>query len=113
MAGNIFNDIYEKHESIKKVIQFLLILFSYLFCTLRQRIHSFRIPLSVSGQRFMGFVYFMIPVVFGYFILDWNLRVSERKLNEYRKSLPEPSMETNLQNRAIIRTILDSDDKKR
>lgn len=37
---------------------------------LKKRIHAFRIPLSPAGQRFMGFVYFCIPVVGGYFLMQ-------------------------------------------
>ncbi len=37
---------------------------------LKERIHSFRIPLSPTGQRFMGVVYFFIPVIAGYFLMQ-------------------------------------------
>lgn len=37
---------------------------------LKKRIHSFRIPLSPTGQRAMGFIYFCIPVVGGYFLMQ-------------------------------------------
>jgi hypothetical protein len=37
---------------------------------LKHKIHSFRIPLSPTGRRFMGFVYFCIPVIGGYFIME-------------------------------------------
>lgn len=37
---------------------------------LKHRIHSFRIPLSKTGQRIMGVVYFSIPVIAGYFIMS-------------------------------------------
>lgn len=37
---------------------------------LKKRIHSFRIPLSPTGQRIMKVVYFSIPLISGYFIMD-------------------------------------------
>ncbi len=52
MSGGFFSDLSEKHERLKK------------------RIHSFRIPLSPNGQRIMKVVYFCIPVIAGYFIME-------------------------------------------
>lgn len=37
---------------------------------LKKRVHSFRIPLSPRGQKIMGFVYFCIPVISGYYIMQ-------------------------------------------
>lgn len=45
-------DLREKHENLKK------------------RIHAFRLPLSPTGQKVMGFVYFTIPVIVGYYIMQ-------------------------------------------
>jgi hypothetical protein len=36
-----------------------------------KRVHNFRIPLSPTGQRIAQVVYFSIPVIGGYFIMDW------------------------------------------
>lgn len=36
-----------------------------------KRVHAFRIPLSPAGQRIAQVVYFSIPVLGGYFIMDW------------------------------------------
>jgi hypothetical protein len=38
---------------------------------LKKKIHSTRIPLSKNGQRFMAAVYFSIPVISGYYIMQW------------------------------------------
>lgn len=57
MTGDFFQQLHEKHERLKK------------------RIHSFRIPLSPRGQAIMKVVYFSIPVIGGYFIME----VSERR----------------------------------
>lgn len=38
---------------------------------LKVRIHSARIPLSKNGQRFMGVVYFTVPIIFGYYSMGW------------------------------------------
>jgi hypothetical protein len=34
-------------------------------------VHNFRIPLSPAGRRVAQVVYFSIPVIGGYFIMDW------------------------------------------
>lgn len=39
---------------------------------LKKRIHAFRIPLSPTGRRLMGLVYFSIPIIAGYFIMEVN-----------------------------------------
>ena len=45
---------------------------------LKKRIHAFRIPLSKNGQRFMGLVYFSIPLVVGKLVYDKVIEVQER-----------------------------------
>jgi hypothetical protein len=47
-----FRELGRKHEALKK------------------RIHAFRIPLSPTGQRIMGFVYFSIPIIGGYYLMQ-------------------------------------------
>lgn len=37
---------------------------------LKRKIHGFRIPLSSNGQRVMKVIYFSIPIVVGYFIME-------------------------------------------
>ncbi len=39
--------------------------------TMKSRIHNFRIPLSPTGRRIMGFIYFAVPLVSGYFLMEW------------------------------------------
>lgn len=48
----MFQDLRDRHEKLKK------------------RIHAFRIPLSPRGQLAMKCVYFSIPLIAGYFIMD-------------------------------------------
>lgn len=52
MMIRYLKDLREKHENLKK------------------RIHAFRLPLSPTGQKLMGFVYFTIPVIVGYYIMQ-------------------------------------------
>lgn len=54
---------------------------------LKHRIHSFRMPLSPAGQRFMAFVYFCVPVVGGYFIMDWATSQAEKNLGKNGEKL--------------------------
>jgi len=51
-----FKDLYHSHQSLK------------------ERIHKTRIPLSLRGQKFMGLVYFTIPLIIGKFAYDWTMR---------------------------------------
>lgn len=74
-----FQELRLKHENLKK------------------KIHSFRMPLSRNGQRFMGFVYFLIPVVSGYFIMDIAIKQSEENLKSL-KSLKSIKNEKNEKN---------------
>mmetsp|Transcript_10141 Transcript_10141/g.12654 ORF Transcript_10141/g.12654 Transcript_10141/m.12654 type:complete len:115 (+) Transcript_10141:430-774(+) len=48
---------------------------------LKHKIHNNRIPLSPMGQKFMGFVYFTIPLIGGYFIMQWTVNRSNAKWN--------------------------------
>jgi len=50
--GDFLRGLSDRHEQLKK------------------RFHSFRIPLSPNGRRIMGFVYFTIPVICGYYIMQ-------------------------------------------
>lgn len=58
----MFSNLAEKHERLKK------------------RIHNFRIPLSKNGQRVMFVVYFSIPIVVGYQVMQWAIGKSEENL---------------------------------
>ncbi|CAM9679589.1 unnamed protein product, partial [Heterosigma akashiwo] len=40
---------------------------------LKTRIHNYRLPLSPAGQKAMGLIYFTIPVVGGYYIMQWAI----------------------------------------
>lgn len=60
---------------------------------LKHRIHSFRIPLSPTGQKIMGFIYFLIPIIAGSFIMqiafrqaDLNIGVNGEKLRVVQNS---------------------------
>jgi len=46
---------------------------------LKQRIHATRVPLGARGQVLMGLVYFSIPVIGGYFVMDWATSRADRK----------------------------------
>lgn len=72
---------------------------------LKERIHAFRIPLSPNGRRFMGFVYFTIPVISGYFLMQYVTGIAEKNLGE-RGSKLKPTQSssksgTEAQNRAL------------
>ena len=56
---------------------------------LKERVHAYRIPLPPAGQKFMGVVYFVVPIFTGYYIMQWaigrsevNLGVKCEKLNK-------------------------------
>jgi hypothetical protein len=77
---------------------------------LKERIHNFRIPLSPRGQRIMGFVYFCIPVIGGYWIMQAAIGQSQKNLAS-KASLTVASKEVREQNVALQK-ILDSAQRK-
>jgi len=58
---------------------------------LKERIHAFRIPLPPAGQKFMGLVYFTIPVIGGYNIMQWAIGQSEANLGVQGEKLDTSS----------------------
>lgn len=49
--------------------------------SLKHYIHNTRIPLSPTGQKVMGLVYFTIPVVGGVYLMDKVSAISDAKWN--------------------------------
>lgn len=75
---------------------------------LKERIHAFRIPLSPRGQKIMGFVYFCIPVIGGYFIMQAAIAQSHHNLGVHGEKLikkTSPNPETLLQNQHLQSTL--------
>ena len=72
---------------------------------LKERIHAFRIPLSPTGRRFMGFVYFTIPIISGYFLMQYVTSIAEKNLGEngskLKPTLSSSKSETAAQNKAL------------
>lgn len=72
---------------------------------LKERIHAFRIPLSSNGQRFMGFVYFTIPIISGYFLMQYVISIADKNIGERGSKLSPTSSssksETAAQNKAL------------
>jgi hypothetical protein len=67
---------------------------------LKKRIHAFRIPLSPRGQKIMGLIYFSIPVIMGYFIMQFTNEMSLKNLKAIREHR-NPNMKTKQQNEAL------------
>ena len=78
---------------------------------LKERVHAFRIPLSPAGQRFMGFVYFTIPVIGGYFLMQSVIARAEVNLGKQGERLSKSSQDTNEQNKAL-QTLLSNMNKQ-
>jgi hypothetical protein len=49
---------------------------------------AFRYPLPPVGRQFMGFVYFLVPVVSGWYIMQWAIRQSHASIGERGEHLP-------------------------
>jgi hypothetical protein len=77
---------------------------------LKKRIHAFRIPLSPTGQNVMKCVYFSIPLILGYFIMDFAQQKSVENLEHLKKK--SNINEIQEQNEALQKT-LDSIKNKR
>ena len=63
---------HERHERLKNYVH-----------------NGFRVPLPWWGRYMMGFVYFSIPVVAGWFISQWAIERSEAKIGVHGERLPE------------------------
>ena len=103
--SSIFIEIYNRHERLKKVIS----KFNYgtyiNCCFIFQKIHSFRLPLSPTGQKIMGFVYFSIPCILGYYIYGYTTNLAYKKFWESKANMVRPSEETRMQNMALQRIL--------
>ncbi len=71
---------------------------------LKRRIHAFRIPLSPMGIRVMKVVYFTIPIIGGYFLMEkvkeraeFNLGINGEKMTRRNRY----ANETAAQNQAL------------
>ena len=65
---------------------------------LKKRIHSFRIPLGPFGQRVMGVVYFSIPLILGYYIMEATTNQSKKNNNlDSLKRDPNKAMDKEVQ----------------
>ena len=78
---------------------------------LKERIHAFRLPLSPTGQKIMGLVYFCIPIIGGYYIMQAAIAQSYHNLGARGEKLLERGQqphggETRQQNKQL-QTILD------
>jgi hypothetical protein len=56
-------NLHERHERLKHAVH-----------------HGWRYPLSPWGQKVMGFVYFCIPVVGGYYVMQWAISKSHESI---------------------------------
>jgi hypothetical protein len=74
---------------------------------LKERIHNTRIPLSPAGQRIMKVVYFLIPVVGGYYVMQLAIAQSHKNLGANGEKLRKPvgDLATLEQNRALGATL--------
>ena len=59
---------------------------------LKERIHNFRMPLSPAGIRFMKLVYFTIPIVGGWYIMQSAIGYSERNTTPILKKKAEEKL---------------------
>ena len=72
---------------------------------LKERIHAYRFPLPPGGQKFMGLVYFTIPVIAGYYVMQWAIGQSEKNLGPKGKRL-EDSMDASSKHKAASMKVL-------
>ena len=56
---------------------------------LKKRVHSFRLPLSPRGVLLMQCVYFTIPVVGGWYVMQWAISKSHENIGLRGEKLRE------------------------
>jgi hypothetical protein len=66
----------QRHERIKKTVH-----------------TAWRYPLPPAGQAFMGLVYFSIPVVGGWYVMQWAISKSHQSIGEKGEYLPIKSIQ--------------------
>jgi hypothetical protein len=68
-SGSRLMDAYmtfhKKHERLKNFVH-----------------NGFRYPLPPAGRAFMGFVYFSMPVIGGYYVMQWAISKSHEEIGE-------------------------------
>lgn len=79
--------ISDRHERIKEYIH-----------------NGFRFPLPKYGQYMMGFVYFSIPVISGWYIMQWAISKSHQSIGLYGENLPTKSVQGFGDQRPVVRT---------
>jgi hypothetical protein len=81
---------------------------------LKERIHAFRIPLPPMGQKIMGFIYSVIPVVSGYYVMQWAQSRAVVNLGEKGEKLENSEIvDRNRQaSKQMLRNILEKDKSK-
>ena len=78
---------------------------------LKKRIHAFRIPLSPTGRRIMGFVYFAIPMLVGYQIMTWTNSTASNNLKGLKAESSTHKKETKQQNESLKEFLKQHGDK--
>ena len=72
---------------------------------IKEFIHDgFRYPLPKYGQYFMGFVYFSIPVISGWYVMQWAISKSHQSIGYYGENLPSKSVQGVGDQRPVVRT---------
>jgi hypothetical protein len=70
---------------------------------LKNTIHNgFRYPLPRYGQILMGMVYFTIPVVGGWYIMQWAISKSHHSIGLYGEKLPNQSRIQGLGDKRVV-----------
>jgi hypothetical protein len=78
---------------------------------LKERIHAFRIPLPPMGQKIMGFIYSVIPVVGGYYVMQWAQSRAVVNIGERGEKLEKTETvdRNRLASKQTLRNILEKD----
>jgi hypothetical protein len=72
---------------------------------IKEYIHNgFRYPLPKYGQYVMGFVYFSIPVISGWYIMQWAISKSHQSIGYHGEHLPHKSVQGIGDQRPVVRT---------
>jgi hypothetical protein len=67
---NAYHEFHKRHEHVKNYVH-----------------NGFRYPLPPWGRTIMGFVYFSLPVIGGYHVMQWAISKSHEEIGERGKSL--------------------------
>lgn len=69
-----------------------------------KRVHAFRIPLSPRGRAIAQIVYFSVPIIGGYFIMDWATNKAKEEI-QYNDASDASTTDTETERAKVLQNM--------